>query len=426
VSRILVLNQYYPPDTSATALMAREVVEALAGAGHQVTVLAGRPSYDPTERRAWRPLLRERVATPSRVDTATARGAGRAGTITVERVGSTAFDRRRMAGRASNYLSYLSLAVLRAPWVRCDAIVTMTDPPFVAVLGALAAGLRRVPFVYNIRDLHPDWTLAAGLLRPGPAVRLWEALHRWALVRAARVIVLGDDMRDRVTAKGVDPGRVRVVRDGASVPDAPPGRERAIAHAVRGDASFVVMHAGNLGFTGAWETLGRAARALAGRGVSLVFVGGGAGEARVRAALDGTANVRFLPFRPAHEVPALLAAADLQIVTVRRGLEGLVVPSKLYGILAAGRAVLVVASEASDAARIVTRRCAGWVADPDDPSAVAAAIGEAMENPAECRRRAGNAFAAAGEFERGALLGALVREVEGVGERGRVVRGSRD
>lgn len=414
MSRILVLNQYYPPDTSATALMARETVEALAKAGHAVTVLAGRPSYDPTERRRWRLLRREPVATPSGGRAETPRAAGRAGTITVERVGSTAFDRRRMAGRAANYLSYLALAMVRAPLVRCDAMVSMTDPPFVAVLGAVAARLRRVAFVYNVRDLHPDWTVAAGLLRPGPVVRVWDALHRWALVRAARVIVLGDDMRDRVTAKGVDPGRVRVVRDGASVPATPPARERAIAHAVRGGGSFVVMHAGNLGFTGAWETLCRAAAALSGDGVSLVFVGGGAGEARVRAALDGAPNVAFLPFRPAHEVPALLAAADLQLVTVKRGLEGLVVPSKLYGILAAGRPVLVVASEASDAARIVTRRCAGWVADPDDPDAVAAAIRVAMENPAECRRRAENAFAAARAFERGALLEELVREVEGV------------
>ena len=114
---ILLLNEYYPPDASATAKMAAMVVEALAEK-HRVTIVAGRPSYDPTEKYPWRLLRRETH-----------------GNITVERVGSTAFPRFKMLKRVSNYLSYLALAVPRAIWIRADIVLAMTDPPIVGSPG---------------------------------------------------------------------------------------------------------------------------------------------------------------------------------------------------------------------------------------------------------------------------------------------------
>jgi len=136
--RILLLNLYFPPDTSATAKMAHSVVEALSIA-HSVTVLCGRPSYDPTERRAWRPYQTEL--------------AGRASII---RTGSTAFPRFDMKKRAVNYLSYVALAIPRALFLPCDAVLAMTDPPFQGIVGAIVAMLKRKPYVYNIRDMYPD------------------------------------------------------------------------------------------------------------------------------------------------------------------------------------------------------------------------------------------------------------------------------
>lgn len=393
--RVLLINQYFPPDTSATAGMAAEVARALAAAGHRVTVLAGRPSYAPVERRLWRPLTREPWEE-----------------CLVERVGSTAFDRRRMLGRVVNYLSYMALAVVRAPTHRTDLIMVMTDPPLVALVAALTASVRRVPFVYNVRDLHPDMALAAGLARPGLLAGFWERLHRLALRRARLVIVLGDDMRERVLAKGVPAQRVVVIRDGAHLNREAVAPSTQLRAAIRGEFRFVVMHAGNLGFAGAWDTLLAAARSLADEGVGMVFVGDGASRAGLKARAAGLANVVWLEPRPSHEVPAVLAAGDLQVVSVRRGLEGLVVPSKLYPVLAAGRAVLAVATARSDLAAIVAAQECGWVADPDDPVAVAAAIREALRDPAELARRAGRAAAAAGRFDRIRLLADLVQEIE--------------
>ena len=366
--KILLLNLYYPPDTSATAKMAHTVVDALS-TRHSVTVLCGRPSYDPTERRAWR-LYRTELAGPVRII----------------RTGSTDFPRMKMKKRVLNYLSYVALAVPRALLVRCDVVLAMTDPPFEGIAGAFVAMLKRKPFVYNIRDMYPDMAVGGSIVQPGLLVRLWERLHRWALRRAARVIVLGDDMRARIIAKGVDPSRAVIVRDGAEVlpPNAPlPTPDPDVVRAIRGNFSFVLLHAGNLGFYGAWNTLLMAARKLASEGVSLVFVGDGAQRAEIQAAAAGSDNIRFLDFFPASKIPSVLAAADAHIITVKRGLEGVVVPSKMYGILAARKPIVAVAPEETDAVTLGVRGGFAVSADPDKPaelvSAVRALLGDAQK-----------------------------------------------
>src|SRR5216684_7310578 len=167
---------------------------------HSVVVLCGRPSYDPTARRAWRPYQTEI--------------AGRARII---RAGSTDFPRFKMKKRVVNYLSYVALAIPRSLFVTCDVVVAMTDPPFQGIVGAIVAMLKRKPYVYNIRDLYPDMAVGGLIVETGRLAKIWEKLHRWALHRAARVIVIGEDMCARIIAKGAASSRVLVVRDGTEL-----------------------------------------------------------------------------------------------------------------------------------------------------------------------------------------------------------------
>lgn len=370
---ILLLNEYYPPDTSATAKMAVQVAETLAQR-HRVTVVAGRPSYDPDELYPYALLRRDK----------------RNG-VMVERVGSTAYPRHVMRRRVSNYLSYLALAVPRALTIRADVILAMTDPPVAGIAGAFVARVSKRAFVYNIRDMYPDMAIGGDIVRPNRWVRRWERMHRAALGQAARVIVLGDDMRERILSKGVAPERVVVVRDGATISGSMPDMGDPVVQEIRSGIPFVALHAGNLGFYGAWSTLLKAAEMLSNENAGIVFIGDGANRASLEASASALPNVRFLPFRPVEQVPHAMMAGDIHIVTVRRGLEGIVVPSKLYSILAAGRPVLVVAAAESDAARIVLKAGCGMAADPDDPAAVAAAIRTMRADPArllEMGRRA--------------------------------------
>jgi glycosyltransferase involved in cell wall biosynthesis len=383
---ILLLNEYYPPDTSATAKMAEQVAESLAQK-HRVTVLAGRPSYDPSEFYSWS-LLRREIRNR----------------VTVERVGSTAYARHRMRRRVANYLSYLALAVPRALSIRADVILAMTDPPIEGIAGAAVSRITGMPFVYNIRDLYPDMAIGGEIVQPGKWIDRWESLHRRALKHAARVIVLGDDMRDRILAKGVAPERVVVVRDGTlpprSVPDpADPEVQRIICE-MRGQFSFVALHAGNLGFYGAWNTLIEAAKILRNENIGLVFVGDGAQKRKLQESAADAPNVRFLPFRPASEIPLVMMAGDVHLITIRRGLEGVVVPSKLYSTLAAGRPVLAVAATNSDAARIAVESRCGLAADPNDPVAVADAIRRMRDDAAGLAQMGARARVVAEKYAR--------------------------
>ena len=383
--RILVLNLYYPPDTSATAKMAHGVVEALS-TSHEVTVLCGRPSYEPTERRVWR-LYQTEIA----------------GQVRIIRAGSTDFPRFHMKKRVVNYLSYVALAIPRALLMPCDAVVAMTDPPFQGIVGAIVALLKGKPYVYNIRDMYPDMAVGGSIVEPGLLTRIWEKLHRWTLRRATRVVVLGEDMRARIVAKSVDPARVLIVRDGTDILPAnaaSPTADPEIIRAIRGSSSFVLVHAGNLGFYGAWNTLVIAARGLVNEGVGLIFVGDGAQRSQVESLAAGSGNIRFLEFFPASKIASVLAAADAHIITVKRGLEGVVVPSKMYGILAAGKPIVAVAPKETDVVSLGVQRGFAVEADPDRPAEVVNAVRALASDPTKLKAMGEAARAAAPDYER--------------------------
>lgn len=395
--RVLLLNLYFPPDTSATAKMAQTVVDALA-ASHDVTVLCGRPSYDPTERRAWRLFQTEQN-----------------GQIKIIQVGSTDYSRVQMKKRVFNYLSYVFLSVPRALFVPCDLVLSMTDPPFQGIVGAFVAMLKGKPHVYNIRDMYPDMAVGGSIVKPGLLSRVWEKLHRWALRKATRVIVLGEDMRNRIVGKRVDGRNVLIVRDGAEIPGPSavvPPLDDAVIRAIRNDFRFVLVHAGNLGFYGAWDTLLAGARELSGEGIGLVFVGEGAERERLQAAAREISNVRFHPFFPSSKISSVLAAADAHLITVKRGLEGVVVPSKMYGILAAGKPIVAVAPRECDIVSIGEREGFAIGADPDEPSQFANSTRQIARDPELLRKMGLAAAAAAPTFERSKELRKLVSILE--------------
>jgi len=386
--RILLLNLYYPPDTSATAKMAETVVNALARE-NEVTILCGRPSYDPAERRAWQLFRTEETKN-----------------VRIVRVGSTDFPRFNMKKRVLNYLTYTALVIPRALFTSCDAVLAMTDPPFEGIIGAFVALLKGKRYFYNIRDMYPDMAVGGSIVAPGLLARIWEKLHRWALRRATKVIVLGEDMRNRIVAKGVRADQVEIVRDGTEILSANARQTQAaqldqeVIRTIRGDFRFVLLHAGNIGFYGAWETLIAAAKQLHGDGIGFVFVGEGAQRAQLESAANGASNVRFLPFFPGNKIPSVLAAADAHLITIKRGLEGVVVPSKMYGILAAGKPIVAVAPRETDAVALGEKLGFSVGADPDYPDQVAKMIRKLAADPARMTVMGQSAQAAATGYDR--------------------------
>ncbi|MDQ3648287.1 MAG: glycosyltransferase family 4 protein [Actinomycetota bacterium] len=347
--RLLLVNQYFPPDASATAHLLGEIAGDLAEL-HEVWVVAGRPSYNPSA------------------------GPPPPAGIHVVRVRSTGFPRSSMAGRLVNYVSFFVGAAVNAFRVpRPDVVLTFTDPPVIGLLGAAVAALSRRPFVYVCWDIFPDVAVALGRLDRPVLVTAWRLANRVIRSRADRVVAVGRDMRAKLEEEGVERKKIVVIPHWADA-TLPPGAEVEAARRDQGwEGSFVVMHAGNVGLAQNLDSLIAASDRLRDDPrIRVVIVGDGATRDRLMrdARARGLSNVQFLPYRPKKEALATLAAADLHVVSLARGLKGSVVASKVYGVLALGKPFVAAVEDGSEIALLIGETGAGVRAEPSDAEAL--------------------------------------------------------
>jgi colanic acid biosynthesis glycosyl transferase WcaI len=247
------------------------------------------------------------------------------------------------------------LLLRRAP----DMYVTQTNPPFVVPLVAAIATCRRRPLLIIAQDLYPEVVIAHGMMRPGSlAARLLGFLFGWAYRRAACVVALGPVMSRRLVEKGVIASRIATISNWAtgdeSVVRGPANRLRSEWGL---DSCFVVLYSGNIGIAHDVETPIMAVRELLTElpQLRLVFVGQGSRleDAKRIAREAGVSHaVQFRPLVPLDLLPHSLGLADVALVTLREGFDGLVVPSKLLGYMARGVPTLYVGPP-SDAQELI-------------------------------------------------------------------------
>lgn len=311
----------------------------------------------------------------------------RRGEIEIIRTWGTRFSKTRLAGRITNLATYYMLAALAAQRIeRPDIIVAATDPP---LLGALGAALKQrfgCRMVYNVRDLYPDIAYAnRGLKNPGLLALLARA-NSFAYRHADEVVTLGHDMAERIVAKGVRADKVSVIPDWVDTGLIRP-LDRNPFRAQFGER-FVVMYSGNIGLSQHLEAVLEAAERVANHpGIVFVLIGEGARKAALTklARERGLANVMFLSYRPKEDLAESLGAADLHLIPLMRGAAGCLVPSKIYGILAAGRPFIAMMEAHAEVARIAREHRVGFVVEPGDAGALADAILSANHNRNELR-----------------------------------------
>lgn len=337
--------------------------------------------------------------------------------IEIRRARTTRFGRGGMLARLADYASFFPsafLTSLRVPNV--DVVVALSDPPLVSVLGALAAKAKRARFVHWAHDIYPEVAVAAGLLkRNSPWTRALDRVSRWALSRADRVVALGEDMARRLAEKGVDRDKISVIpnwADGEAIRPCPI-EENGFRREQGWNGKFVVMYSGNIGVAHDFRPLLDAAKRMSGDGTVLfAFVGGGSRLPEVRAYVseNGLPNVVFLPHQDRGLLSRTLTAADLHFVSLAREMKGLVVPSKLYGAMAAGRPILFLGPLDSDIAGTIEE--GGFGATAGDGPAVEDAIRRLAADGALYRsmgRKARDVFEAA--FTREKCIAAFEAEI---------------
>lgn len=358
--RLLVFNQYYWPGVEATATLLSELCRSLAD-DFDVKVVTGR--------------LRSEDA-----QAGTVQHEG----VTILRVRSTSYDRRRLSLRALNYVTYLAQS-LRCGLVqrRPDVVLCMTDPPMIGDVALVVARRFRAPLVVVSQDIFPEVAVELKRLENPVIVTLLRVLVGFYLKRADRVIAIGQTMSDRLVHKGVPPERIRIIPNWVDTTVIQPSaRDNDWTRANGLTDRFVVMHSGNVGHAQDLDSLIRAATFLRDLPrLSIVVIGMGARHAELvrlaeRLEVD---SVVFLPYQPRSSLSLSLSTADLHVVGLAQGLSGFVVPSRVYGILAVGKPIIAAAEVDSETAQLITSVGCGVVVPPGRPELLAAAIRGAYE-----------------------------------------------
>lgn len=375
--KIVIVNRYFHPDTSATSQIASDLAYFLASGGHKVEVVTSRNVYsDPGARLL--PFSRNRG-------------------VLIHRVLGSAFGRATTAGRLADYLTFYIFSFVQLLFLlrSGDIVIAKTDPPLIAVPVALAAVLKRAKLVNWYQDLYPEVAAASGV--PGMTkivLRFLQALRTWAARRAVANVTISDGMASMLARGGVDRRTVQVIPNWSDDDAIKPVSEidAAFRSACGLEGRFIVAYSGNLGRAHDYETLLSAADLVRDvNGIAFVFIGGGQGLSSLKQKVSdrGLCSLfHFLPYQAREDLHLSLGMADVHWVSLKSEFEGLIFPSKTYGIAAAGRPILAVCDIQGELARLVRENDCGISVSPGDGEGLAAAIKVLAEDHV-LRRRLG-------------------------------------
>ena len=359
--KLLFINQYYWPDHASTAQHLTDLVESLAAQGHECHVVCAQGSYNPNAPRPASFEVRNGV--------------------TIHRVKATSLGRRSTWSRMADYLSFYARAMiisLRLP--RFDVITTLTTPPIIGLIGTILRRLKGSAHIYWSMDLHPDASLALGRMSPRNPVVAWLSWLSDTVYRQAdRVVVLGPYMADRILAKRVRLDRVATIPVWSRRDEIYPieRESNALRERLGLTDKFVAMYSGNLGLAHTAEEFIGAARKLAGRPeIVFLFVGDGPRLRDVKAAqaAEQLPNIRFLEYFPREELHQSLSLADVHLISMRTEMTGIVVPGKLYGVMASARPAIFVGPNHCETADTIRQADCGLTVRPGDVDGLVEAI----------------------------------------------------
>ena len=335
--QVLVINQFFWPDTAATSQLLTDVARGINPSIHPVTVLCGTSDYGVVD-----------MDHPPRV--------------TIARSGGLAFSRGKI-GRLVSYASFFAGAAVRGVLGRKPALVlTLTTPPLISLLGTLLKSLRGSRHFIWEMDLYPDIAVDLNVMSPRSAVtRLVGTIADFSRKRADGIIVLGDDMKERLIARGIPEHKILVAEnwaDGCEIVPAP-----------FEEGPLVVHYSGTFGLAHEEHTIAEAMRRLRDdTRFRFVFAGGGARRQKLEefCRIEGIGTAEFRPYARRSELGRSLAEGHVGLVTQVAETLGAVVPSKTYGIMAAGRPILYIGPQDATPARILEGHGCGWRVEPGD------------------------------------------------------------
>ncbi|WP_319419062.1 glycosyltransferase family 4 protein [Pleurocapsa sp. FMAR1] len=327
---LLIITQFYPPDYAATGQLIEELAKHLGEKNVRVKVFTGQPGYAFEKKQASNLEIKDNVQ--------------------IQRTRITKIWSQRIRGKTLNGLifTFRSALYLLKNARQNDVILLTTAPPFLLVIGYLANLLFKIDYVCLVYDLYPDAVIELKIISEISFIaKLWNKVNAIVWGKSKKVVVLSETMKKRIVAKHPSLAeKVSIVHNWADAdwikPLAKQNNWFAGQHKI--NEKFTVLYSGNLGLCHDLDTILGAIKLLKDQPVQFVFIGAGTKHeiCRQTVAELNLNNCIFLPYQDRTNLPYSLTACDLALVTIAPGLEGVVAPSKVYGIMAAGKAIAAI------------------------------------------------------------------------------------
>ncbi len=377
--KVVFVNRFFYPDHSATSQMLTDLALDLAEAGKTVEIVASRLRYDdPTAQLPHFEIIQG---------------------VSVHRVWTSRFGRGNLAGRAIDYLTFYATAAWKL-WRRTNAntiVVVKTDPPLISIVAAPIVRLRGAKLVNWLQDIFPELASALGVrVIRGPLFGLLKWARNSSLRAAHMNVILGVRMEALVHSQGVPMAQIRVIpnwADGEAIKPVP-REENLLRKTWNLQDKFVVGYSGNLGRAHEFDTILYAAEYLKNRrDIVFLFIGGGAqrGVVEQQANRLKLSTVQFQPYQSRKRLSESLSVADVHLLSLNPALEGLIVPSKFYGIAAAGRPTIFVGDPEGEISLALLESCCGSTVNVGKGIDLANIIVEFADDPTLCKRQGSNA-----------------------------------
>jgi glycosyltransferase involved in cell wall biosynthesis len=366
--RLIFINRFFAPDHSATSQILSDLAFDLAGAGREVHLVTSRQIYDDPK-----------AALPERE---TING------VNVHRVASTGFGRAALLGRSMDYVSfYRSVRRCLNGLVEAgDIVVAKTDPPLMSIVARPVARRNGARLVNWLQDIYPETAVELGVpFMRGPIAASLAALRNATLREAAATVVVGDLMARKVKTLGAPAERVHVIANWCNDDEIVARADNRLRHEWNLADKFVLGYSGNLGRAHEFATVLAAAEQLRDEPrVAFLMIGGGKRFAELSSAVQArglSGAFRFVPYQARTLLSYSLGAADAHWVSLDPRLEGLMVPSKFYGIAAAGKPIVVIGDPNGELGLLVRRHDCGFAIAPGDSEALTATLRQLLKTP---------------------------------------------
>ena len=371
--KIIFINRFYYPDYSATSQLLSELTFGLARAGYNVNVVTSRLLYDnPKSSLPGKEVIKG---------------------VNVIRPWTIRVSRNSLIARFVNYVTfYLAVSVVLLRMVRKgDIVVTETDPPLMSVISFPIVKLKQAKHINWLQDLFPEVAYAIGVGRTHtPLDLLIKLLRNFSLKKSSANIVLGSKMQDLLRTQGIDSGKISIIPNWSDELDITPTsvENNALRNSWQLTDKFVVGYSGNFGRVHEFQTIIAAIHKLdGGSNFHFLFIGGGYHRHKVESQLLelGVKAFSFKPYQPRNVLSLSLSVPDVHIITLKPEMEGLVFPSKLYGVLAAGRPAIFIGSKNGEIAQILGENHCGLAVEQGDTEGLVDALLSLASQPALCR-----------------------------------------